>query len=84
MKHFPDKDLTFKLGDELDGYNFTLEDSIQDIFNKYYSVDQVDPSRKERLISIIDMERPVNGMCHAFEQKFPHDQINPREDLNTH
>ena len=42
MHYFPDKDLTFKLGGDLDCYNFTLNDTIQDMFEKYYQNDKID------------------------------------------
>lgn len=41
MKYFPDKDLTFHLSKDLDVYNFDLEDTVQDIFSKYFAVDKV-------------------------------------------
>ena len=41
LRHFPDKDLTFKLGTDLDRYNFTLSDTVEDIFNKYYQNDDI-------------------------------------------
>jgi hypothetical protein len=80
MRFFPDKDLTFKLGDELDCYNFTLTDTIQEIFQKYYLIDVV--PEMNHITSIIDPFRPVNGICHAFEQAFKLDTL--REDYNTH
>ena len=33
---FPDKDLTFKLGGDLDAYGFKMDDSVRDIFGKYF------------------------------------------------
>ena len=67
MRYFPDQDLTFKLGEDLDDYNFTLHDTIQEIFQKYYSIDPIPQEQKDRLSKIIDSSRPVNGICHAFE-----------------
>ena len=42
MHYFPDKDLTFKLGNDLDCYNFTLNDTIQEMFQKYYQNDVIE------------------------------------------
>jgi len=41
LKYFPDKDLTFHLKKDLDIYKFDLDDTVQDIFAKYYVVDNV-------------------------------------------
>ena len=35
---FPDKDLTFKLGGDLDAYGFKMDDSVRDIFAKYFKL----------------------------------------------
>jgi len=54
MKYFPDIDLTFKLRDELDSYQFTLNDNVQEIFEKYYKIDVVSEWEKTRLRTAID------------------------------
>ena len=36
LSAFPDKDLTFQLGADLDAYQFTMNDSVRDIFAKYF------------------------------------------------
>ena len=39
LEMFPDKDLTFVLGENLDSYEFDLEkDKVEDIFEKYIRV----------------------------------------------
>ena len=34
---YPDEDLTFAMSSDLDSYNFSVEDSVQDVFCKYFS-----------------------------------------------
>ena len=41
---FPDKDLTFTLGPDIDAYRFDLgTDRVLDIFKKYFEVQAIDP-----------------------------------------
>jgi len=35
---FPDMDLTFELGEDIDCYGLTMEDSVEDIFRKYFAI----------------------------------------------
>jgi len=35
---FPDGDLTFELGKDLDSYNFNMEDLVESIFRKYFAI----------------------------------------------
>ena len=37
---FPDEDLTFKLYGDLDAYGFDLEDTVSDIYCKYFNLHQ--------------------------------------------
>ena len=69
MKHFPDTDLTFKLGSELDCYDFDLIDSVQDIFQKYYKIDQHRISKQEqaRVMNLIDPNVNVRPMSCVIE-----------------
>ena len=69
MKYFPDKDLTFKLGSELDCYNFDLIDSVQDIFKKYYKVDnhRIAKEEQKRLLNLIDPDQTLKPMCHILD-----------------
>ena len=69
MKHFPDKDLTFKLGPDLECYDFSLIDTVQDIFNKYYSNAKVNVPKeeRERLLALIDNSKPVKSMCSVLD-----------------
>lgn len=34
---YPDEDLTFKLGIDLDAYGFTMEDDVSKIYNRYFN-----------------------------------------------
>lgn len=38
LELFPDADLTFDLGDDLDAYGFTINDKVTDIYHKYFLV----------------------------------------------
>jgi len=38
LDHFPDKDLTFELGSDLDAYGFSIDDSVELIFQKYFFI----------------------------------------------
>ena len=33
---FPDKDLSLRLGDDLDAYGFKMTDSVTDLYRKYF------------------------------------------------
>jgi dsRNA-specific ribonuclease len=70
LKFFPDIDLTFKLRDELDSYKFTLNDTVQEIFEKYYRVDLVSEWEKTRLRQAINPNTEVKMLGHAFEEKY--------------
>lgn len=70
MKYFPDDDLTFHLRDDLDVFNFDLNDNVQSIFEKYYSVEEVSEQEKHRLTQLIDPYQKVNKLGSAFDSKF--------------
>ena len=38
LDYFPDKDLTFELGSDLDAYGFSIDDSVELIFKKYFFI----------------------------------------------
>lgn len=67
MRFFPDKDLTFHLHGDLDCYQFDLNDTVNDIFTKYYANNNVDLKEKTRILKIIEPSRPVLGLGHAFD-----------------
>lgn len=54
LKYFPDKDLTFHLKKDLDIYKFDLDDSVQNIFAKYYAFDKVPDHEMQRMTIMID------------------------------
>jgi hypothetical protein len=72
MKYFPNKDLTFHLREELEEYGFTLNDSVQQIFQKYYQVDKDLVPKEEvcRLTALLDPSRPVKPLGCRFETQF--------------
>lgn len=44
---FPEGDLTFELGKDLDSYDFHMDDSVEAIFNKYFRIhDHLSPEVK--------------------------------------
>ena len=46
----PDKDLTFVLGADIDAYEFTMNDSVEDIFRKYFKVQQIPLEVQDRIM----------------------------------
>ena len=38
LDYFPDKDLTFELSSDLDAYGFSINDSVELIFKKYFFI----------------------------------------------
>jgi hypothetical protein len=66
MHYFPDKDLTFKLGGDLDCYNFTLNDTIQEMFQKYYKNDIVDISEQTRLTNLLYPSNEVKSLGYRY------------------
>ena len=38
LEYFPDEDLTFELGADIDAYKFEINDTVEDIFGKYFHV----------------------------------------------
>ena len=61
LRHFPNKDLTFKLPGDLDVFEFHVNDKVPDIFEKYYKIaTEVPQAEKERLRSLI--AKPVGNI----------------------
>jgi dsRNA-specific ribonuclease len=38
LEMFPDADLTFELGEDLDAYGFDMDDSVEVIFQRYFKI----------------------------------------------
>ena len=59
LEMFPDADLTFELGDDLDDYEFDINDSVENIYSKYFNVhNNVEPNIRNHIWSVIDKEAP--------------------------
>ena len=50
LQIYPDEDLTFQLSANLDAYQFSMEDSVKDIFVKYFSRHSVDAEPREPFV----------------------------------
>ena len=67
LELIPEGDLTFLLHDQLDEYEFSKEDTVEDIFNKYFYIhDYIKQDEKDRIWSIIDKSRPTGSLGEAF------------------
>ena len=67
LEDIPDKDLTFELGDDLYSYNFTIEDRVIDIYEKYFALhSNIDISDIDRIRAIIDPTTPVPILGEAY------------------
>lgn len=63
----PDKDLTFQLNFDLDSYGFGVNDSVKNIFDKYFSLHYFIPSEvKARIDTIIDPSAPTGVMGEVY------------------
>ena len=56
----------FKLGGDLDCYNFTLNDNIQEMFEKYYQNDKIDVSEQTRLRGLLCAKDEVKSLGYRF------------------
>ena len=71
MKHFPNCDITFKLDEDLDKYQFDLMDSVQNIFQKYFDQEpEVPVEQVERINKLIDPQIKVRDLGQAFTDYF--------------
>ena len=67
LELIPEGDLTFELHDQLDEYGFSMQDTVEDIFNKYFYIhDYIKQDAKDRIWSIIDKSRPTGTLGEAF------------------
>ncbi len=65
---FPEGDLTFELGKDLDSYDFHMDDSVEAIFNKYFRIhDHLSPEVKAHVFSVIDANKPTGTLGEAFD-----------------
>lgn len=64
---FPDADLTFELAADLDSYNFSMDDAVEDIFAKYFIVHHhIKPEVRQRICTLIDKNRPTGTLGEAY------------------
>lgn len=65
---FPDKDLTFELDEDIDSYQLAMDDKVEDIFHKYFTIhNHLHESVKRRAFDIIDKAKAIGSLGEVFD-----------------
>ena len=64
---FPDKDLTFELGEDIDCYGLSINDTVESIFRKYFSIHtHIAPEIRGRINQVIDQKKEAGQLGEIF------------------
>jgi len=68
LELFPDKDLTFELGEDIDSYQMTMDDKVEDVFLKYFGVHtHLSDSVRLRALELIDKAKATGSLGDVFD-----------------
>lgn len=77
IKHFPNRELTFHLREELELYNFDLMDNVPKVFERYWNVEDklIAESEKVHMRKIIDPKQAPRCLGQAIKDHLPESKM---------